>query len=224
MSKNLNPKIRQIFRSRFKSFCHQGVIKGYQSMLAKPSEYKEWKEEKISSRLLYEMKRLPFLKSKNIIVAREYHLEDEAILFGEKEASEADRIDFSFSNTWKQKEYSEYFGEAKNLSHKSWTKKKGVKVKAWDQRDYFIQTGIQGLLSGKYSKLEGFLIGYIVNGTAKDCVIGVNKLISTKKLPPLVGLIKTKKGICEYPNCYSSENSKDGKSSLLQHIFLEFDN
>ncbi len=223
MNGKLNLKVYQIVLSKFKSHCHQGVVLGYKSMLSNPSEFKQWKEEKISARLLHEMKKISFFKSKNIVVGRESDLEDEEILFGEKEAAEADRIDFIFSSTWKQKEYLEYFGEAKNLSHKDWKKKTRKNVKAWNQRDYYFKTGINGLVSGKYNKLEGFLIGYVVNGSATNNVLELNKFLKARQLFPSIGFIENKKSICSYPECYSSKNIKDRKEIILHHIFLEFD-
>ena len=88
-------------------------------MLSNPTEFKQWKENKISRRLLYEMKKLTFLTTKNIIVGLELSLDDDEILFGDKEAEEADRIDFVFSHNWRRKLRFEYHGEAKNLSLKT---------------------------------------------------------------------------------------------------------
>ena len=228
MAIELNSKIQAKFRLKYRTdfigLCHQAVVKGYRSMMENPTEFKEWKEEKISARLLHEMKSLSLLKSGNIFVGREHHLEDEKILFGEKDASEAYRIDFIFVNTWRQKENLEYFAEAKNLSHKDWQKSTGKSVKAWNQKDYYIRTGIYGLIAGKYKQLGGFLIGYIVNGSAKSNVESLNSLITRKKLEPEIGRIKNWKPIESYPNCCTSKNIKDGTEVVLQHIFLEFDN
>lgn len=223
MNGKLSSHIHQIFWSKFRFHCHQGVIEGYKAMLANPSGFKQWQEEKISARLLYEMKRLQILKSKNIIVGRESHLEDEEILFGEKEAQDADRIDFIFSNTWKQKEYLEYFGEAKNLSHKDWVKKSGAKVSASQYRARYIDTGIAKIITGGYSRLDSFLIGYVVNDTAKNNVTGINSLIKKRKILPNIGLIENQKPICSHQECYSSKNFRKEEEVILQHIFLEFD-
>jgi len=193
-------------------------------MLKNSSDFKQWKEEKISARLLHEMKNLDLLKSNQIIVDREHHLEDKDVLFGDKEASEEDRIDFIFLSSWFQKKYLEYFGEAKNISLNNWKKAIGSKVNASSYRKRYIETGINNLVFGKYSKLEGFLIAYVVNGTAKENRASLNEFIKEKNLLPKTGLLENALPICSYPSCYFSKNITVGKVVVLQHIFLEYDN
>ena len=99
MAGQLDAKYKARFWAKFKNHCHEAVIRSYRSMLTTSIEFKEWKEEQISARLLHEMRIDGFLIAKNISVTRESHLKDDEILSGEKEASEADRIDFSFEST-----------------------------------------------------------------------------------------------------------------------------
>lgn len=212
-------KIRAIFWSKFTNSCHQAVIEGYKAMLKNPSKYKEWKEEKLSARLLYEMKQLKL----RITIDREHYLEDEEILFGDKEAGNAARIDFIFSKRWLSPKDVVYFGEAKNLSLENWIKKSGKKVNAKQYRNRYIDTGIEKIISGAYSKVDAFLIGYVVNGNAQDNVVALNKLIKKRKLPPQIGLIGKQVPISGYSECYVSQNDKGGEVFELQHIFLEFD-
>lgn len=223
MSGKLNRSIKEIFWKKFTNECHQAIIKGYHGMLINPLDYKQWKEEKISARLLYEMKKLVFLKTKNIIVGREHPLEDEEILFEGKEAQEAERIDFSFSSTWNQSECLEYFGEAKNLSYKDWNKSSGSTVKASNYRARYVDTGIKKVTFGEYAKIKCFLIGYIVNGTVSDNIEALNALIQKRKLPPQTGQIENQMAICDYSHCYTSENQVGESTIRLQHIFLAFD-
>jgi hypothetical protein len=164
-----------------------------------------------------------FLTTKNIIAGLEASLDDDEILFGDKEAEEADRIDFVFSHNWRRKIRFEYHGEAKNLSSKTWKKADGPKVDASKYRGRYITTGIEHLIFGKYAELDGFLIGYVVNGSAKENVTALNKLIKSRALPPKVGLIENKHTIKNHTECYISNNIKEKENILLQHIFLEFD-
>lgn len=224
MAGQLNQKYKEKYWAKFKYWCHEAVVRGYRLMLENPADFKQWKEEKISARLLYEMRNDGFLVTKNISVKREHELEDDEILFGDKEASEADRIDFSFENTWQQKEYITYFGEAKNLSAKKWVKSSGKTIKAWNQREYYLISGIQGIIIGKYKQLESFLIGYIVNGSAEQNFKNLNKHIQNRRTNADIGLLKIHRPIYNYDYCYLSENSKDKKPIYLPHIFLEFDN
>ena len=212
-------------RSIFRNLCHQAVVLGYGAMYSKPADFKQWSENKISYRLLFEMKKLSFLKSNNIIVSREPELDDNDILYGDKESEYADRIDFIFSKNWVRKLTFEYYGEAKNISCSNWTKtKKGSPhVDASSQRGRYISTGIERLVFGKYSDLNGFLIGYVVNGNAEENVGKLNSLINTRKLPPKVGLIENQHSIRGYNGCYSSKNMRSSETIELEHIFLAFD-
>ncbi|MEM8529176.1 MAG: hypothetical protein AAGG68_31380, partial [Bacteroidota bacterium] len=219
-----NEIYRQRYWAKFKDWCHEAVVRGYRLMLENPSDFKQWKEEKISARLLREMRKDEFLVTKNISVAREHELEDTEIIYGEREASEADRIDFSFESTWQQKEYITYFGEAKNLSANSWHKEGGSAVKAWNQREYYLKTGIQGLLIGKYQRLEGFLIGYIVNGSAKQNSENLNKHIEKRRANDGINLLEIQEPTYNYDYFYFSKNIVDQKQIDILHIFLEFDN
>lgn len=218
-SKTLQRRSHLVFQKN----CHKAVVLGYNAMMLKPSEFKQRKENKISFRLLYEMKRLPFLTSKGIIASREDDLDNDEILYGDKEAEEADRIDFIFSINWKKKMTFEYHGEAKNLSLKSWKKSSGAKVGGSKSRGRYIDTGIERLMFGKYADLDGFLIGYVVNGSAKDNIVALNKLIKRRKLPPKVGLIENQYAIEKHTECYVSKNIKEENEINLHHLFLEFD-
>jgi len=218
-NQNYSSKIRAIFWSKFANSCHRAVVEGYKAMLKNPSEYRQWKEGKLSARLLYEMKQLKL----KMTIDTEHYLEDKEILFGDKEAENAARIDFIFSKRWLFKEDIEYFGEAKNLSLENWIKKSGKKVNAKQYRDRYIDTGIEKIISGAYSKVDAFLIGYVVNGNAQDNIIALNKLIQERKLPPRIGLIDKQIPISGYSECYISQNDKAGEVFELQHIFLEFD-
>lgn len=223
MAGQLNPKYKEKYWAKFKYWCHEAVVRGYRAMLENPAEFKEWKEEKISARLLHEMRKDSVLIAKNICVSREHYLEDEEILYGDKEAAEADRIDFSFESTWQQKEYISYFGEAKNLSAKDWTKKSGKGVKAWNQREYYFTTGIQGILFGKYKELDSFLIGYLVNGSSSDNLSKLNTHIQNRRKSENIGHLEISDSINGFEQCYLSANFLDKKEIKLLHLFLEFD-
>jgi len=223
-------KIRAKLWSKFANCCHQAVVEAYRAMLRNPNKYKERKEEKLTARLRYEMQRLELLLAEDITVDKEHYLEDEEILFGEKEAEDVARIDLVFSTffesnraSWSQKERLIYYGEAKNLSLKDWTKQRGTNIYASQYRGRYIDTGIEKIISGAYSKVDAFLIGYMVNGNAQDNVVALNKLIQRRKLPPQIGLIDKQVPISGYSECYISKNDKGGEVLELQHIFLEFD-
>jgi len=223
MAGQLNPEIRVKFWSKFTGWCHQAVVLGYIEMRKKPIDCREWEEEDISKALYLEMKKLDIIKSRKISIIPEFRMYGKEYSLKEGNAKEADRIDFRFSN-WKSKKELEYFGEAKNLSLKDWTKScTSAKINASKYRGRYIDTGIKKLITGGYALLDGFLIGFVVNGSAKKNVSALNKLISTRSLPPDYNLIENKKTIRSYSECYSSKNIKGSNEVILEHIFLEFD-
>jgi len=221
MAGKLNPKIQAKFWSKFTNWCHQAVVLGYQKIKDKSIEYKEWEEEDISAALYSEIEQLPLIKSKRITVVPEFRLYNKEIVLGNKSAKKADRIDFRF-NKWRGKNNTKYFGEAKNISSKNWKKDKGTTVDASAYRARYIETGIDRVSFGKYSFLNSFLIGYVVNGTANENIIKLNSLINKRNLPPKIGIIAKDKPICSYSECYCSINTNDNIEVILQHILLEF--
>jgi len=219
---NLTSKIKAKFWSKFTNWCHQAVILGYQNMRNNAIDYQGWEEEDISAALYIEMKKLPAIKLNKISIFPEFRLYNEATAKGINPAKKADRIDFQFTR-WKSKKETIYFGEAKNLSSRNWSKTKGSKVDASAYRARYIDTGIDRVVYGKYSFLTSFLIGYVVNGTATENIIKLNLLIKKRNLPPKIGYIKNPIPICSYTECYSSVNFQNNTEVILQHIFLEFD-
>jgi len=221
----LSLRIKQIFWQRFVNVCHQVVIEGYKVMVDNPADYYTWKEENINARLKSEMERLPSLREANISVVREYYLDDDQILAGEKDAQKADRIDFRFLSGWNQMEDPEYFGEAKNLSARTWYKKPETqtgKVNAHKYYNRYITTGIRRIVSGKYSHFNAFLIGYIMNGNSLEIVEKLNQMIQDQELLPEIGRIENRKSICGHPDCYTSDNIRHSIPRRLTHIFLDF--
>ena len=222
MAGTLNPNIRLALWTNFTGWCHQAVILGYNEIIKNPLPYKEWEEEDISAALFCALEGLSLVEEKRIVIVPEYTRYTEEIATGKRKAKTADRIDFMFSN-WSQEKQMKYFGEAKNVSLKNWTKAIGTTVNASSYRARYIKTGIDRLVFGKYSVIDGFLIGYLVNGVTKDNILAINSLITRRGLPPVIGLIDNQKAICGHFDCYTSTNLKGADKMILQHIFLEFD-
>ena len=216
-----NPEIKAKFWLKFTDWCHQSVVLAYQNIKDNDIEYKEWEEEGISAALYFELERLPLIKSKRITVIPEFRLYNKDIALGKKSAKNADRIDFRF-NKWKGKNEAKYYGEAKNLSSFSWKKAKGTSVDASAYRARYIETGIDRISYGKYSFLDSFLIGYVVNGTAKENIAKINSLINKRNLPPKIGIIEQSNPICSHSKCYCSINIDGHNEVALHHILLEF--
>jgi len=223
MNGKTKTKIILKFLEKTRYWCHRAVIEAYQKMMESGTDYHEWEEEDISKALYEKMKRLDLVRNKEITIIPEFRLYGAKYSKKKAKAKEADRIDFLFSR-WKLNVELEYFGEAKNLSSKTWTKSHNeATVDASYYGGRYIDTGIKHLTSGSYALLNGFLIGYIVNGSAKENLDSLNSLIIKRKLPPKIGLIENPKPICSYPACYTSKNIEKKEEVILQHIFLEFD-
>jgi len=222
MAGKLKPEIQAKFWLKFTNWCHQAVVLGYQQIKDNGIEYKEWEEEDISAALYTEIEQLPIIKSKQITVIPEFRLYNKDIALGKKSAKKADRIDFRF-NKWRGKNDTKYYGEAKNLSSKNWKKVKDTKVDASAYRARYIETGIDRVSFGKYSFLNNFLIGYVVNGTANENIVKLNSLINKRNLPPKIGIIEKDEPICSYSKCYCSTNINNNEKVILQHVLLEFD-
>jgi len=222
MSGHIHAKIIEKFYHKTKYWCHRAVIEGYQKMTLKGKNYVEYEEEDISKELILEMVELKFVKEKQITITPEFPLYGAVFTQKTDNAKSADIIDFRFSK-WKLKKELIYFGEAKNLSFKNWTKNKNkTPLNASSYRGRYIDTGITNLLSGKYSLLNGFLIGYIVNGKVTENIEALNNLIKKRKIQPQIGLIENQKPIHSYPYCYTSLNLMEEKNKSLQHIFIAF--
>lgn len=193
-------------------------------MLDAPTDYHSWEEEDITKRLKIVMRKLPIIRTERIWVDREYYLDEDDDFAGTKGAKKADRIDFLFLS-WSQQEDVQYFGEAKNLSAKTWYKNPEAgtnRVNAGSYYKRYIETGIQRVVSGKYSHLHAFLIGYIMNGHTPEIVTKLNQMIQAQELSPEIGLIENRKTFCEHPDCYTSNNIPRGIPKRLIHIFLDF--
>jgi hypothetical protein len=223
MSGKINAKILLKFYEKTRHWCHKAVVEGYQKLQVNGIDYREFEEEDISKALYEEMVELPLVKEKQITIVPEFRLYGKKYSNKDANAKRSDRIDFRFSK-WKQQKQLEYFGEAKNLSLNNWTKSSNsTPVNASYYRGRYIDTGIKHLLSGSYSLLTGFLIGYVVNGSANNNLEALNRLITKRKLQPAIGMIEQQKTIGGHFDCYSSENQMVGKSVGLDHIFLPFD-
>lgn len=223
MSGKSNFKIRAKLHQKLRNWCHRAVVEAYQKMKDKALLDKEQEEEDISKALFEEIEELPFVKAKQITVIPEFRLYGKKYSATDTKAKAADRIDFRFVK-WSFRREINYYAEAKNLSFKTWHKAStGAKVDGSYYRGRYIDTGIEKLLTGAYALLDGFLIGYVVNGSVQNNVIALNTLIQKRHLPPKIGLLEIHSPISGYGACYLSKNQKGSEGVVLAHILLAFD-
>ena len=105
-----------------------------------------------------------------ISINRENHQFDKTVILTKSFAAKFSRIDMRFNKYWQNEEF-KYFVEAKNLKSND----SGLKRR-------YIKTGIDNFLKGgKYFDCNGFLVGYILEGTIKKCIDGINNLLKKEK-------------------------------------------
>ena len=118
-------------------------------------------------------------------------------------AGKQSRIDFKFGNFWNGNEF-KYFVEAKNLKSNDSSLKRR-----------YIKTGIDNFLAGgKYQNCDGFLVGYVLEGTINNCKDGVNKLlVSDGRNTEVLNL----NNLFTFDSFLSSHPNRD-----LDHFFLSY--
>lgn len=207
MAGSLNSNIFLSAQDIFKKRCVTLFLDAYHLSKKENLIPRTFDENDISSILHNYIKKNPKRKNWKISSQVESHIFDETPLSYTKGfAAKQSRIDFKFGNFWKNDEY-EFFVEAKNLKS----------IDSSLKRRY-IDTGINNFLppSGKYKDCNGFLIGYVLEGTINDCVSGINKLLEKDKRQSEV-LVAT--NILSYDIYSSKHQTKD-----LAHIFLLYTN
>lgn len=167
MNGNIDQQIRIYFKKDFEIICQKILVSAYKDVLADGNYDTEWKENKFTRHLIGFMKKQKEVKINKIWIKSEIVVYHNCI---QEEGSDPDKypvIDIWLAN-WRSDTPNEYFIEAKNLSEKDWEKKSGSKVKSYQQRGRYIDTGINNFISGKYP--FGCLCGYIVQGNTQKIV------------------------------------------------------
>jgi hypothetical protein len=213
---NFNEDICKGFQSAMEGYCLELLHQGYESMLAAKEYDVDWKEDKLTVHYIAHIKNLKIRKEYQLSIIPQFTLYSDEHAFGEEEVEKAPRIDFKFSK-WFQREEIDYFGEAKNLSEKSWQKKNGKPVNASYYYKRYIETGISHLLTNYYPN-NCFLIAYVLNGNKSIVLSNLNNLISFDF--PHYGII-TKPKMLGYEEYYISENQVQSKTVTLKHLFLQ---
>lgn len=206
MAGTLKTSIFLNFQNKFKERCVALLVEAYGTSISNKSILLDFHENDITAILHNYIDENPKRKSWKISTNLENHIFDKEVTFTKGFAAEFSRIDMRFSKFW-QNEECKYYIEAKN-----------IKLSDSGLKRRYINTGIDNFLAGgKYFECEGFLVGYILEGTVDDCVEGINKL-----------LIKDKRGketICK-SSTFSSSNSRFSNHNYreLFHLFLDFVN
>lgn len=206
MAGTLTTSIFQKFQDKFKERCTSLFIEAYYTSISNKSILLDFHENDITAILHNYIDENPKRKDWKITTNLENHLFDKEAAFIKGFAAEFSRIDMRFTKFWQKEEF-KYHVEAKNLKSSD----SGLKRR-------YITTGIDNFLAGgKYFECEGFLVGYILEGTTESCVKGINNLLLKDK--------REKETICKssaFSSIDSHFSNHNGKN--LFHLFLDFVN
>ena len=166
MAGNLNPSIFLSIQDIFKKRCTTLFSEAYEASLSNKSISLDFEENDITAILHNYIDENPKRKKWKIFTNREDYQFDKNAIQIKGFAAKSSRIDMRYSTFWKSEEC-KYYVEAKNL-----------KVNDSGLKRRYNTTGIDNFLDGgKYFYCEGFLVGYILEGTINQCVEGINKLL-----------------------------------------------
>jgi hypothetical protein len=204
MAGNLNALIFQSFQDKFIGRCYTLFIEAYNTSVSNKSIFLDFEENDITAILHNYIDENPKRIKWEISTNREDNLFDKNIIQKKGFAAKSARIDMKYSTFWKEDEI-KYYVEAKNLKSKD----SGLKRR-------YITTGIDNFLSGgKYSNCDGFLVGYILEGTIEKCTEGINKLL--KKDGRETETINKRKPSLLIESHYSRHQEKE-----ISHLFFNY--
>jgi hypothetical protein len=166
----LNTSIFQNIQNKFRERCNSLFIEAYHTSITNKSVSSNFDENDITAILYNYIDDNPKRKKWKISINTENYIVDKSVTYTKGFAAKFSRIDMRFTTFWHGEEY-KYFTEAKNL-----------KVIDSASKRRYIETGIDNFLTGgKYCNCDGFLIGYVLEGTIDKCVLGINKLLQKGK-------------------------------------------
>jgi hypothetical protein len=202
MAGMLNSIVVAVFQQSFQTRCIQLVINAYHSAILAKSVNKSLEEEDITAVLSKFIDDNPLRLEWNIVNNTEDRLRDDSIKISKGFAKKSARIDLRFTTINSSSEY-KYYMEAKNLKEND----SGLKRR-------YIKTGIDNYISKKYN--YGFLVGYLLEGSAVNNVDCINKLlIKDTRNKEVIELSTTKiAGFDQYIS--------DHTTIKIKHLFFDF--
>ncbi len=202
----LSTSISKIYQNQFKERCTTLFIEAYHTSISNNLIALDYDENDITAILHNHIDENPKRKKWKIFTNREDYQFDNSTIQSKGFASKFSRIDMRFSNFWEDDEY-KYFVEAKNL-----------KVNDSGLKRRYITTGINNFLSGgKYFNCDGFLVGYILEGTIEGCKDGINKLLVKHKRQNEI--IEKTSAFLSLDSYFSNHQEK-----IIYHLFLNYVN
>jgi hypothetical protein len=191
-----------------KSFENKCIIlleESYYSLKEKQLVKTDYLENDITALINKEIDRSQKRKEFHIVTKLEYYIFNDSIIIEKGFANKQARIDMQFHQWWGNEELL-YHVEAKRLDGRNTLMQR------------YISTGILNYLSGgKYHKLNGFLMGYLVLNPLNIELPLLNKVITTElgRSQNISPLGKTASGTHEvYQSIHPDRR--------IKHLFFEF--
>lgn len=204
MAGSLNASNFIKIQNTFKERCVTLFVEAYHTSIANKSVQLDFDENDITKILNHYIDQNLKRKEWKISSTLEYYLFDEEVQFEKGFAAKSSRIDLRFTKFWQKEEF-KYYIEAKNLKSND----SGLKRR-------YITTGIDNFLTGgKYFNCDGFLVGYILEGTVDSCVDGVNSLL--KRDGRVSEILTSQTSNVSIDNRFSKHSEKD-----IFHLFLNY--
>lgn len=204
--KNITYQVPGNAKKSFITSCHFLIIDAYRSL--ESGKYSaDWEEETFSAILKNEIEKICDEKQLPYHITREYVQDTFDILQGSVKAKRAKKIDIVFASFIVAKKLI-YGIEAKILVEND------IKTRKFSSlNSEYIYEGINRYVNGIY-KIDGCMIGYVVEGEPDNIVIKINNLL--RKYNRIEELIGSKFSLNGFNYCYNSSHS----GLTLSHFLL----
>jgi len=194
--------------SDVKNHCAEIIEQGYQNYLSDSEKVFAEDETTITAGLFGHIQTIVEADDLPFVVIPELHQYTTLIKKGKVNPSKAKRFDLYFTN-FNYKPRIKFGIEAKLLAETDTSTRSATFL----IREYVEDAGMGKFIKGLYED-DGFMLGYILNGTPEPIVMHINlKVTSTHSAKEQLGKIKTH---------YISTYTFNGKAKELYHIFLDF--
>ncbi|SNB31291.1 conserved hypothetical protein [Flavobacterium psychrophilum] len=206
MAGTLKKSIFLNFQKKFKEKCITLFVEAYNASISSKAVSLDFHENDITAILHNYINENPKRLKWSISTNPESHIFNKSVDYTKGFAAKFARIDMRFVNIWQGVEH-KYFMEAKNLKSNDSSSKRR-----------YIETGIDNFLTtGNYYNCDGFLVGYILEGTVENCVKGINKLLEKDKRQN--EKIEKTSTFLSIDNHFSKHQEKE-----MYHLFLNYVN
>ena len=194
--------------SDVRNHCAEVIEQGYQNYLTDTEKVFAEDETTITAGLYDHIQTIVETDDLPFVVVPEFHQYTTPIKKGKVNPNKAKRFDLHFTN-FSYKPRIKFGVEAKLLVQTNTSSRSATFLTS----EYVEDAGMGKFIKGIYEN-DGFMLGYILNGTIASIVANINlKIIST---------YSDKEQLNKTSNHYISTYTLRGKGKELSHIFLDF--